>query len=196
MKKKKKQKNTKCLRYLQSSAFILMSTDACVVVRQQCSPVRRRGSRAPIWGRDAFRGADVVCLQLLWTFESVCCRTVCLWVTFQSLFFFFCTSRSGTLVHQFQGFPAARVSSGHVCRFLSSASGAVLESFGPTPGDGIWAARWLLCPLRDLRAPTWSGNCPAGNPDGLPPVWDQDRVSKSSSSERAYLRSMGSWGRL
>lgn len=156
---KRKKKNTKRLHYLQSSAFILMSTDACVVgSTATLGDVDPEGRSE---GEAAVRGADVVCLQLLWTFKS----------GYVSVFFFF--SFYPVQVVQFlqfnsyRGFPALLVrrppiSELHV-RFIRPRGGSGLRH-----GDGIRAARWLVVLSGDLRAVTLSSNCPAGNAGGLP----------------------------
>lgn len=135
-----------------------MSTDACVVgSTATLADVDPEGGSE---GEAAVRGADVVCLQLLWTFESG-------YVSVFFSFFLSCTSRSVPPVQQLQGFPALLVrrppvSELHV-RFIRPWGGSGLRH-----GDGIRAARWLVVLSGDLRAVTLSSNCPAGNAGGLP----------------------------
>lgn len=89
---KKKKNNTKRLHYLQSSAFILMSTDACVVgSTATLADVDPEGRSE---GEAAVRGADVVCLQLLWTFESGYVSVVFFFVFFLILYKSFSSSSS------------------------------------------------------------------------------------------------------
>lgn len=184
---------TKKVYIIYKAQRLLMSTDACMVVRYRLSPVCRRRADLSI---SCFRWRVCSVSATPLDFRMYACWAVCLRVMFQSF------SVQFVQVLQFNSFRDFRQLLRNPATSAKSRPSSALGVSPPHPWEfRAWAGRWHLnssWPFVLFRTfPAWmgcaagwavtlSGNCPADNADGLP----------SLSSRQEFLRVQAQKGHI